>query len=199
MAAVRSIATHCALLGLTILAGCAQLRPLGPAAPTPQPDAAAGIQVPDETPIEAPVEVPIEDPMTVHRTDKPLPLAKGKLERIDCLSGKETLHARMALEARGGQVTNFAYYSRWSFKTCSISLDQRDGKVRWRRTEDGATRVQTPHGSFLIRADADSYRFEFRNVERMKFCGMYGRMSGEMVIKRHSDPPRCEARGILDL
>jgi len=177
------------LCGLLMLAGCAQVRP--PAAITTTPPLDAAIDVPEEA--------PIEDPMTVHRTDKPLPLAKGKLERIDCLSGKEDLHARMALEARGGQVTNFAYYSRWSFKTCSIHLDQRDAKIRWRRTDDGATRVQTPHGSFLIRADADSYRFEFHNVERMKFCGMYGRMSGEMVIKRRSDPPRCEAQGILDL
>jgi hypothetical protein len=173
---------------LSILAGCAQVR--GPAVTTPPgPEAAT----------DEPVAAPVEDPMTVYRSDKPLPVAKGALERIDCLAGKENLHARMALEARGGQVTSFAYYSRWNFYTCSISLDRRDKNVRWRLTADGATRVQTPHGSFLIRTEADSYRFEFRNVERMKFCGMYGRMSGEMAIRRKVRPPRCEARGILDL
>jgi len=179
-----------------ILAGCAQVRT--PTIKAPIPEETITTPKPDET-VAIPDAPPIEDPMTVYRTDKPLPLAKGDLERIDCLSGTEDLHARMALEARGGQVTSFSYYSRWNFRTCSISLDQRNPQVRWRLTEDGATRVQTPHGSFLIRADAENYRFEFRNVERMKFCGMYGRTNGEMVIKRRSAPPQCEAWGILDL
>lgn len=195
MAIERNGVARCALLGLLILAGCAQVRT--PTTKVPKPDETITTPKPDET-VAVPDAPPIEDPMTVHRTDQPLLLAKGELERIDCLSGTEDLHARMALEARGGQVTNFAYYSRWNFRTCSISLDQRNPQVRWRLTEDGATRVQTPHGSFLIRADAEHYRFEFRNVERMKFCGMYGRISGEMVIKRRSEPPQCEAWGILD-
>lgn len=195
MAGTRSIAMRCAMLGLAILCGCSQLRP----PPPPHPGLPAETPAPQpEDALTLPEEAPIENPMLVHRGDRPLPLAKGKLERIDCLSGTEHLHARMALEAKGGQITNFAYYSRWSFRTCSIHLDQRDAKVRWRLTPEGATRVQTPHGSFLIRTDADAYRFEFRNVERMKFCGMYGRMSGEMVIMRRNGPPRCEARGILD-
>jgi hypothetical protein len=151
-------------------------------------------------PTEAPVmitPVPI-DPMAEVKGDKPLPVAKGAIEQIDCLNGLENLHARMSLEARGGQITSFAYYSRWQFYTCSIVLDQRDPKTRWRRTSQGATRVQTPQGSFVIHADPESYVFEFQNVQRAKFCGMYGSINGTMTILRNAAPPRCTVAGILE-
>ena len=93
---------------------------------------------------------------------------------------------------------SFAYYSRWQFYTCSIYLDQRDPKTRWRRTADGATRVQTPQGSFVIHADPESYVFEFQNVQRAKFCGMYGSINGTMTILRNTWPPRCTVGGILE-
>ena len=141
---------------------------------------------------------PPVDPMAEVKGDKPLPAAKGKVERIDCLNGQETLHARISLEAIGGQVTSFAYYSRWQFYTCSIHLEVRDPRARWRRTVDGATRVQTAQGSFVIHTDPESYVFEFQNVQRAKFCGMYGAINGTMTILRNSSPPRCTTAGILD-
>lgn len=144
------------------------------------------------------VTPPPPDPMAEMKDDKPLTLAKGPVEQIDCLSGQERLHARMALEARGGQVTSFAYYSRWQFYTCSIYLDHLDSKTRWRKTADGATRVQTPQGSFVIHADPEAYVFEFQNVERAKHCGMYGAINGTMTILRNTVPPRCTVAGILD-
>lgn len=59
--------------------------------------------MPDEVP-----EPPRIDPMADVPGDMPL----AALERIDCTSGEEDLHARMALEARGGQLASFAYYSK---------------------------------------------------------------------------------------
>lgn len=188
------------LLGLVLIAGCAPLRQPTPPVPGTErsPDVTAEAY-PPASPLPGSIESPIEDPMIAHPGDRPLPRTLGKIERIDCRSGEDDLQARIAFEARGDQVLNFAYYSRWNFQTCSISLDQKSWSARWRLTKDGATRVQTPHGSFLIRADAESYRFEFQNVERMKFCGMFGRIRGELIVKRGSTPPRCEAKGILDL
>ena len=183
-----------AAVGATaLLFACAPL-PL----PKPSPPQIPGVA--ERSPGEPGVEITPEpiDPMAAVKGDKPLPATNGSLERIDCLNGREHLHARMALEARGGQITSFAYYSRWQFYTCSIALDHRDPKVRWRRTADGATRVQTPQGSFVIHADAKSYVFQFQNVQRMKFCGMFGEINGTMTIQRKSSPPRCAAAGILD-
>ena len=182
-------------LGLAAAAIASLLQGCAPLAPKPAEPA-----VIEPSPAEPPVMIsPVpRDPMAEVKGDRPLPLAKGALEQIDCLNGEERLHARMALEARGGQVTSFAYYSRWQSYTCSIHLDQRDPKVRWRRTEEGAVRVQTPQGSFVIHADPESYVFEFQNVQRAKFCGMYGSINGTMTILRNASPPRCSSAGILD-
>lgn len=196
---VETPARRVAILSMVLFAGCAPLRQPIPTIPGTERAPEVATDAPSSTlPSPGGLEPPIEDPMTVHPGDSPLPRALGKVERIDCRSGEDDLQARIAFEARGDQVLNFAYYSRWNFQTCSISLDQKSWSARWRLTKDGATRVQTPYGSFLIRTDADSYRFEFQNVERMKFCGMYGRIRGELVVKRGTTP-QCEAKGILDL
>ena len=131
--------------------------------------------------------------------DRPLPaLQKGPLERIDCMSGKDALHARIAFEAQGGQVRNFAYYSKWKPRTCSIDFERNGNGTKWRLTPDGATRVYTPQGRFLIRTRADAYVFEFERVQREKFCGMPGEINGTMTVKRGAGKPQCSAVGILD-
>lgn len=179
------------MLVFLLLNACVQMQPTIPQTDKPPPE---------ERPVTTPPERKrvVVDPMAVVIGDRALPVAQGPLERIDCLSGEDELHARVALEARGSQVTSFAYYSRWQFYTCSIDLDQGDAKTRWRLTEDGATRVQTPFGSFLIRSDAENYTIEFRDVQRKKYCGMDGRIRGVLTIKRNTDPPQCSATGILD-
>ena len=183
------------VLSLLLFGGCAQNLPSAP--PPAQPPAPPPAEESADASQPEP-EPEFEEPMAVVLGDKPLPVAQGALERIDCLTGDDDEHARVAIEARGSQVTSLAYYSRWRFQTCSIALDPRDQKARWRRTVDGATRIQTPYGSFLIRSDRDAYIIEFRNVQRMKYCGMYGRISGEMTIKRRTAPPVCSAVGILN-
>jgi hypothetical protein len=58
--------------------------------------------------------------------------------------------------------------------------------------------VQTPHGSFLIRALSNAYEFEFFDVERQKFCGMDGYINGTMTIRRKLSNPECSVAGLLD-
>ena len=150
----------------------------------------------------APVVVEVEpgevDPMADVQGDRPLPAVAGAIERIDCMVGTEDLQARMAMEAHGGQIVSFAYYSKWRPRTCSLDMQRDTPFTKWRQTADGATRVQTPHGSFLIRALADAYEFEFLDVERQKFCGMDGYTNGKMTIRRRSAPPECSVAGLLD-
>jgi hypothetical protein len=130
--------------------------------------------------------------------DKPLPALRGAIEQIDCTSGVDKLHARMALEARGGQIASFAFYSKWKPRTCSLEIERDDHNSKWRLTADGATRVQTPYGGFLIRARSDAYVFEFQNVQRQRFCGMTGFTNGTMTVKRTSSNPECSVEGLLD-
>lgn len=186
-----------------LLAGCAQMRmpdlpwPHRPQTPRPGPDAPR--PAPDPGVTERPqTDVRPVDPMADVPGDRPLPALSGALERIDCLSGHPDLHARIAFEAQGGQVTSFAYYSRWSAYTCSIDIDRADPATRWRLMPDGATRVQTPHGAFVIRSQPERFVFEFVDVDRVRHCGMNGRTRGTLVVQRNADPPQCAAIGILD-
>jgi hypothetical protein len=187
--AVQRAARLTALCGMAILfAACAPVRPLiRPEPPVPV------VTLPQDVP-----EPPRIDPMADVPGDRLLPPLQGALERIDCTSGVENLHARMALEARGGQVASFAYYSRWTPRTCALDFERDDPKTKWRLMPDGATRVQTPQGIFVIRTHAESYIFEFQKIPRQKFCGMLGTIDGTMTILRNTQPPACAAVGVLD-
>jgi len=132
------------------------------------------------------------------RGDKPLPALQGATERIDCMSGVDDLHARMALEARGGRVAYFAYYSKWKPRTCALDFARTTPGTKWRLTPDGATRVHTPQGRFLIRTLPNAYVFEFEQVERSRYCGMPGDINGTMIIKRGAGKPECSVAGIMD-
>ena len=130
--------------------------------------------------------------------DKPLAVAlQGAVERIDCMNGNDDLHARIAIEARGGQVMNFAYYSKWKPRTCALDFARNSPGTKWRLTPDGAIRVHTPDGRFLIRTRKDAYVFEFEQVQRRLFCGMPGEINGTMTVKR-GGKPECSVVGIMD-
>ena len=92
----------------------------------------------------------------------------------------------------------FAYYSKWKPRTCSIEFMRNTAGSKWHTTADGAVRVDTPQGRFLIRTRAEAYVFEFEHVQRRKFCGMPGEINGTMTIKRGSVTPQCSATGIMD-
>lgn len=182
----------CLPLMVTLLLGaCAHEQPLVMRPPPPE--------LVTEKPAVTPEEVQEDiDRMADVPGDRMLPALDGELEQIDCKVGSEDLHARMALEARGGQVAGFAYYSKWRPRTCSLDMQRADPMTKWRLTEDGETRVQTPYGSFLIRAQPGAYEVEFVDVERQRFCGMDGHTNGRMIVKRRSPQPQCSVAGLLD-
>lgn len=180
-----------AFTAITLLIGaCAPLR-------KPPPASEVAVPAPAPAPAREPEVAPV-DPMADVAGDRPLPEAAGMLERIDCMSGVEDLQARMALEALGGSVSSFAYYSKWKPYTCSMDFERTRADTKWRLMPDGATRVQSPHGMFIIRSRHDAYVFEFRNVQRGKFCGMAGHINGIMTIRRGVSTPDCSVEGILD-
>lgn len=177
-------------LAAILLGACAQRKQvMQPDRPQPQVDQRAVIEPPPVVKIDPMADVP---------GDKPLPALRGVAERIDCMTGEENLHARIAFEALGGQVTYFAYYSKWKPRTCSLDFARNASGTNWRLTPDGATRVHTPQGRFLISTRADAYVFEFEQVQRQKFCGMSGQINGSMTVKRGAGTPECSVVGIMD-
>jgi len=176
-----------------LLGGCAQPAPV---MRPPPPDLIHKIELP---PVVSPeIGADADDPMVDVKSDKMLPPLSGEVEQIDCKIGVEDLHARMALEARGGQIASFAYYSKWRPRTCSLEMRRDDPETKWRWTADGAIRVQTPHGMYLIRVLSHAYEFEFLHVERQPYCGMDGYTNGTMTIKRYQKIPECSVAGLLD-
>jgi hypothetical protein len=178
-----------------LLGGCAAQKPV---VRPDQPQAQPQPQQPEPPVVAEPPPVPRIDTMADVPGDKPLPVLAGALERIDCMSGDEDLHARMAFEARGGRVANFAYYSKWKPRTCALDFSRTSPGTKWRLTPEGHTRVHTPQGRFLIRTTADAYVFEFEQVQRGKFCGMPGDINGAMTIQRKTAKPDCSVAGIMD-
>lgn len=176
-----------------LLGACAHQQEL--AIRPPPPELVMEIETLAVTPEEVQLEI---DRMAHVPGDHELPALSGSVEQIDCKVGTEDLHARMAVEARGGQVVSFAYYSKWRPRTCSLHMQRKDPAIQWRQTADGATRVQSPHGTFLIRELSGSFEFEFIDVERQPFCGMDGHTNGKMIIKRRSAEPQCSVAGLLD-
>ena len=183
----------------SLLAACTSPKLIEQSAQPQTPADRSPAAVPDQATGAEPPAVPKIAPMANGLREKPLPpVQKGAIERIDCLTGTPDWHARIAFEAQDGQVLGFAYYSKWKPRTCSIDFMRNAAGSKWRMAADGAVRVDTPQGRFLIRTRAEAYVFEFEHVQRRKFCGMPGEINGTMTIKRGSGKPQCSAAGIMD-
>lgn len=121
---------------------------------------------------------------------------RGPIEKFDCKIGTEDHHARIAILAQGGEVQSVAYYSKWKPRTCSVHLQRGDSYSRWKDTGE-ATTVSTEYGDFLIQASRIEYQIFFREVDRMHYCGMMGKLNGSMTVTRGAKR-QCSVEGILD-
>lgn len=121
---------------------------------------------------------------------------RGPIEKYDCKIGTEDHHARIAILAQGGEVQSVAYYSKWKPRTCSVHLQRGDSYSRWKDTGEAIT-VNTEYGDFLIQVSRGEYQLFFREVDRMHYCGMMGKLNGSMTVTR--GPKRqCSVEGIMD-
>ncbi len=121
---------------------------------------------------------------------------RGPIEKYDCKIGTEDQHARIAVHAQGGEVQSVAYYSKWKPRTCSVHLQRGDAYSQWKDTGE-ATTISTEHGDFLIQVNRSEYQLFFRDVDRMHYCGMMGKLNGSMTVTR--GPKRqCAVEGIME-
>jgi hypothetical protein len=108
-----------------------------------------------------------------------------KIERLSCALGTQDSHARIAVELVNGKVNRFAYYSIWKPRTCSMEIERGDVYSRWEDT--GSVTVVT------LSEDTGAF---FRDVDRMRYCGMEGKVSGSLTIARGE--PRCVLDGVME-
>jgi hypothetical protein len=122
---------------------------------------------------------------------------RGRLEKLACKLGNEDRQARIAVELIGGRVESLAYYSKWKPRTCSVHIVRDDAYSKWEDT--GHVTVVTLNeekGSFLIDHDRRSVKFLFRDIDRERFCGMPGKITGSLTVTRGRD--QCELEGVMD-
>ena len=102
--------------------------------------------------------------------------AAWKVEKLACRLGTEDNHARIAVEVLNGRVNSFAYYSKWKPQTCSMDVKRGDAFSSW---EDSGSRAVVTlvddTGAFLIENGSGRYHFIFRDIDRMRYCGMEAR------------------------
>ena len=123
--------------------------------------------------------------------------AKPKIEKLACKLGTEDQHARIAIELHNGKVNNFAYYSKWKPRTCSMEVGRGDAFSKW--VDTGNVTVVTlieDKGAFLIDHERNHYKFIFREIDRMRYCGMEGKVSGSLTVYRGR--PQCALDGVMD-
>ena len=122
---------------------------------------------------------------------------KPRIEKLACRLGTEDEHARIAVELHNGKVNRFAYYSKWKPRTCSMEVERGDAFSSWEDT--GNVTVVTLNedtGAFLIDNGRGRYHFIFRDIDRMRYCGMEGKVSGSLTIFRGR--PQCVLEGVMD-
>ena len=122
---------------------------------------------------------------------------KGKPETLVCKLGTEDRHARIAVELIGGRTKSIAYYSKWKPRTCSVHIVRDDAYSKWEDT--GHVTIVTlkeEKGAFLIDHEKQFVKFLFRDIDRERFCGMPGKITGSLTVTRGRD--QCELEGVMD-
>jgi hypothetical protein len=119
----------------------------------------------------------------------------SKVERLACRLGTEDHHARIGVELVDGKVSRFAYYSKSTPRTCSISVE-RDGPYSQWEDEGRFTHVTTDNGRFLIENRRRDVSFLFYEVDRHFYCGMEpGTITGTLTVIRGK--AECLVRGMM--
>ncbi|MCW5575640.1 MAG: hypothetical protein KIT13_06050 [Burkholderiales bacterium] len=162
-----------------------------------QPAAPAGGKAASAVPKNAaPKKAAQGAPKAAQHKRQPAP-RRGRPEKLACRLGSEDRHARIAVELISGRVESIAYYSKWKPRTCSVHIVRDDAFSKWEDT--GHVTVVTLNeekGSFLIDHSRRAVKFLFRDIDRERFCGMEGKITGSLTVTRGRD--RCELEGVMD-
>lgn len=146
-----------------------------------------------------PVTVPAQQAKQAKKvqTKKRQKQVRPRIERLACRLGTEDQHARIAVELHNGRVNHFAYYSKWKPRTCSMEVERGDAYSTWE--DNGRTIVVTlseDTGAFLIDHQRNRFHFIFREIDRMRYCGMEGKVSGSLTIFRGRS--QCLLEGVME-
>ncbi len=125
-----------------------------------------------------------------------LPLNAAAQQKLACQTGTEDRHARIAMELTKDKVKQFAYYSKWKPKTCSIAAARGDAYSKW-SDKGNVTTVAMAKGTAVIEAvKGGEYRVTFKNVDREFYCGLDGEINGTVTVAKGKQ--ECGLEGVME-
>jgi len=130
--------------------------------------------------------------------DDPKPaMAVRRIEKLACFTGIQDRHARIGVQLVDGKIDYFAYYSKWKPRTCSIEAERNGPYSRW---EDAGTTSKVilvdDKGTLTIDRKGGAFRFVFHDIDRMRYCGMSGKINGSLTVVRGKKT--CVVEGVMD-
>jgi len=134
---------------------------------------------------------------SIGKGDAGLAMAVKRIERFACFTGIEDRHARIGVQLVDGKIDYFAYYSKWKPRTCSIAAERNGPYSRWE--DNGATSkvvLVDDKGVFTIDRKGGTFRFVFHDIDRMRYCGMSGKINGSLTVVRGKS--KCIVEGVMD-
>jgi len=123
--------------------------------------------------------------------------AVKRIEKLACFTGIQDRHARIGVQLVDGEVDYFAYYSKWKPRTCSIAAERNGSYSHWE--ENGGILKVTladDKGAFMIDRKGGAFHFVFQNIDRMRYCGMSGKINGSLTVVRGKTT--CVVEGVMD-
>lgn len=122
----------------------------------------------------------------------------GPVEELTCFAGVRDQHARIGVRLVGEKVDYFAFYSKRKPRTCSIDIGRNSPVGRWEDNGTSSKITLLENSGVLVvhRNGGGSYRFDFKDVDRMKYCGMEGEINGSLTVTRGQK--KCLVTGIMN-
>ena len=117
------------------------------------------------------------------------------MEQLTCRTGPNDEQVRLVVVAVKGKPMEFAYYSRFGNKVCSIHGRRGDAYTKWEDKADAAHIKLLAGGANLVYKPGYA-KLKFSEVTRMPYCGMYGDLNGVVEVSR--DKSECTLAGVFD-
>ena len=131
------------------------------------------------------------------RGDTGLAMAVKRIEKLACFTGIQDRHARIGVQLVNGKVDYFAYYSKWKPRTCSVAAGRNGPYSHWEDTgQTSRVTLVDNKGSFTIDRKGGAVRFVFHDIDRMRYCGMSGKINGSLTVTRGKS--KCVLEGVMD-
>ena len=131
----------------------------------------------------------------------PAKAVKGKagkapaMEQLSCRTGPNDEQVRLTVVVVQGRPMEFAYYSRFGNKVCSIHGRRGDAYTKWQDDADKAN-IKLLEGDAQLEYKPGYVKLKFTDVARMPYCGMFGELNGSVELTNKNS--ECTLAGVFD-